>query len=182
MKRASYLAPCIVAAVMAMIVQGCTGGCSRTDSGQNAGTPTDAPAYSDNPADILASPVDFDAQRITEYAATVAGDTVLSSAEAARLIVNTEAAVNHLGQIIDELERNDDPADTWNVLTELTTTDWTTSLAVIIDYLGRAPLDAVERERAVDIDRAVDRIIDTADRASANVRRAPSLNSVFKKS
>lgn len=169
----------VVGIATLIALDSCTGGCSRTDT-LVMDTDPDAPAFGDDPAVILDSPVKFDERTLAEYADKVVGDTVLSTAETARLIVVTEAAVNHLGQIVDELERNDDPADTWNVVNELCRLRWPGDIACVTSYLHRAPLDSVERERADAIDKAIDRLVETAEHATKGVHNVPSIKDKIK--
>lgn len=153
----------------------CTGGCSRTETLVPAAEVPEVPVDGDDPATILDSTQDFDERTLAEYADKVVGDTVLTAAETARLIVVTEAAVNHLGQIVDELERNDDPADTWNAVNELCALRWPGDIACVTAYLHRAPLDSVERERTEAMDAAIDRIVKTAERATNGIHNVPSI-------
>lgn len=121
------------------------GGCSRCGGTDTADTRV---IIREDPADILSHPVTFDAQSVDECARLLASGRELTTAEAARVIVTAEAATNHAGQLLEELDRNDDPADTYHVLKELDGQAWPGQLDDIIDGLDNQPLDAPERERA----------------------------------
>lgn len=145
----------LTATVLACTVGSCSR-CNRTTADDN--TPAVAErSVDDDPADILSHPVRFDAQSVAEYADLVSRDTVLGNADIARVIVVAQSAVNHVGEILDELQRNDDPADTYNTLAELDTLPWPGCLLDILDGLDRQPLDATERQIADDMRAAYDR-------------------------
>lgn len=116
----------------------------------------DSPETAD-PADILSRPLPFDAQTVAETASMVTSGRQLSAAEAARAVMVAESAVNHLGRILEDLTANDDPADTWNVMTELASLGWAAQTTAIIGALQHTPLGAAEGQRLDEVSKAASR-------------------------
>ena len=151
-KKHSIATRCLCGAVAILLLQGCSGtGCTRKSDDTTHGNER----LNVQPSDILAHPVSFDAQNVEEMARLVAADRPLTDVEVAQAIVVAESAVNHLGQILDELARNDDPADSWNMMTELASLPWTAQTLDLVDGLDRQELDAVGRQRIDDLRHAV---------------------------
>lgn len=125
---------------------GCSSGsCSRqgaTDSTHGATNPSE-----EDPAVILSKPVVFDAQSLADVERSVTSGRPLSDAEIAQAVVTTEAAVNNLGQTLELLWRNEDDADTWNVINEMAQMQWPAQATNIIAALYEHPIDATVIER-----------------------------------
>ncbi len=132
--------------------------CSSTDS-HRRDTAVQAVTNPDeaDPADILSHPQAFDARTVAETAEMVSADRDLTPAESARAIVVAESAVNRLGQILEGLVANDDPADTWNAMNELADDRWPAQTAVILGELSHRPLVDTERARLDAVNRAAER-------------------------
>ena len=87
----------------------------------------------------------------------IASGSVPGPEDMARMLVAAEAGVGHLQSMLDELARNEDPADTYGLLTELAQRPWTRSLTSVIRFLAAAPLSTPEHRRATALASAIGR-------------------------
>lgn len=130
-------------AFASLLLAGCGG-----SSSSSSDTVTTARSAAQSAAIIESRPVPFDARSLEELADLIAADAETTPEDRARMIVLAEAGISNLLATLDDLARNDDPADTYGVLTELADRPWTRALVNIIAYLRHAPLDDAERTRA----------------------------------
>lgn len=169
-KLRTIAALCVAVGVL-LLIPSCSGGCSRQEDKTDWTPPSEVTAD-----EILDQPVPFDAQAVDETAALVSADAELSHAEIARAIVTAEAAARHLNQLLEQLSRNDDDADTWNVINELDSLSWPKNIVTILAGLGRQSLDTTENER-------IAALIETLEKQSATInelgRRVKNLPPVF---
>lgn len=148
-------------AAVVLLLQGCAGGCSRTET-----TPPEQSVKEDrqNREKILSQPVEFEPQSVEECLRMLEGGTALSHADVAQIIVVTEAAMEHLSVLLDNLADNDDDADTWNVLTELKAQPWVTQTMRIVALLPDRQLDAKEYERAMWLEQSANHVMTVSRR------------------
>ena len=142
-----------------LLLHACNGGCSRNSTPESGSFGQINPDREDT-SEIYAHPVKFDAQTIEEYAITVSTDRELTSAETAMIIVATESAVNRLCQIVEDMDRNDDPADARYVLDELNQTLWVAQTVELVNALQKRQLDSYGNERVVNLRRSLNYIVD----------------------
>lgn len=133
------------------LLQSCGGSCSRQKQ-DAAVSPTDR----EDPRAVLDHPVVFDAQAVDVTLAMVQSDRDLTPGEMSQAIVVAEASVNHLDQILENLKRNDDDADSWHVMTEMNRDGWPAQTAAIVEALSHRPLDAEMRARVNDLLKALE--------------------------
>lgn len=133
-----------------LIVSGCT--CRSNHNGdENPLTPEEEEAL------IFSTPATFDEQQMHEFAELIQANK-LQPNQVAPMITMQEAALNKLEAELEELLRNDDPADSHAVLTEWASTQWTGDFVVIDQYLTRAPLPERPAQRAGTLTKATERV------------------------
>ena len=147
-------------------------GCGPAGCGSKKDTaPTDVPAGTpSDPAVILSAPVKFDERSVEETLRLVCGDRILSPVEAAQAIVVAESAINHLSRILDQLMANEDNADTWHVLTELSRERWPGNTRDIIYALERQPLDQAETLRVAGLNKSLEYVMELDSELSTKVK------------
>ena len=147
-------------------------GCSGTeDTGtERSEAPVQTPAENrQNIAEIYASAVTFEKQSLAEAEQLASTNRELSSAEKAQIIVVTESAVRNLEQIMETLARNQDPADSRNVISELNQEQWPVQIIKIINALQNKNLDSFEQERIAGIRSALDYAIALSKTLGQNI-------------
>lgn len=147
-------------ACVVLLLQACSGGsCSRKPTaGPDSGTVTPGETIADNDAMlILNRPVEFDPRALAEINSRLDGENIPTPAQTAEAIVNAEAASDHLCHLLEELVKNDDMADTWNIFAELKQSRWPSHLVGIIDKLDVMPLDSEQRLHLSDLEKAMQR-------------------------
>lgn len=107
---------------------------------------------------ILEQSPHYDPRTLDEYAAAVRDNAAFDIEDYSRMIVAIEAALNRISRELDQLQANDDPADSWNVLHEAALESWPQDVATIFDFLAnRAPLTDQQREHIPAINDFIDR-------------------------
>lgn len=131
------------------LASSCSGGCSRSKS-SDVGTPTRGVR-------------DSACVNISDCASALRNGGTLSPQEADAVLPLAETDANRLGAIVDELQRNDDPADTYNVLAELDTTSWISDLFLVTNALshvgtlhGASAVQPEVQNRALQLSRSLD--------------------------
>ena len=118
-----------VAAIVAVTASLCTGGNDRDD--RDSVPPT--------PQQILAQPPHYDARTLDDYAAAVRlGRTDFDDNAMAHMVMLCQASIDRLGNIMDVLVANEDPADSYNTLKELGETTWVRDTALLLRFLRTA--------------------------------------------
>lgn len=118
-----------VAAIVAVTASLCTGGNDRDD--HDSVPPT--------PQQILARPPHYDARTLDDYAAAVRlGRTDFDDNAMAHMVMLCQASIDRLGNIMDVLVANEDPADSYNTLKELGETTWVRDTALLLRFLRTA--------------------------------------------
>lgn len=118
-----------VAAIVAVTASLCTGGNDRDD--RDSVLPT--------PQQILARPPHYDARTLDDYAAAVRlGRTDFDDNAMAHMVMLCQASIDRLGNIMDVLVANEDPADSYNTLKELGETTWVRDTALLLRFLRTA--------------------------------------------
>lgn len=118
-----------VAAIVAVTASLCTGGNDRDD--RDSVPPT--------PQQILARPPHYDARTLDDYAAAVRlGRTDFDDNAMAHMVMLCQASIDRLGNIMDVLVANEDPADSYNTLKELGETTWVRDTALLLRFLRTA--------------------------------------------
>lgn len=121
-----------VAAIVAVTAILCTGGDGRDD--RDSVPPT--------PQQILAQPPHYDERTLDDYAAAVRlGHTDFDDNALARIIMLCQASIDRLGNTVDLLVANEDPADSYNTLKELGETIWVRDTALLLHFLRTATKD-----------------------------------------
>lgn len=141
---------------VALLLHSCTGSCSRQND-VNPVYPEGLNDGSEYSGDLYA-PVEFNPAAIGEYTRLTSGAEMLDATQTAGAIVAAEAAINHLGRILDGLVRDGDAADTWHVVNDLSMTDWPHQTVEIIEDLRAQPLDGIASQHIDDLDRAVEHL------------------------
>ncbi len=134
-------------------------GCSGHRGGESGEPSAEKPA----PEAILATPVVLDEQALRSYANAVSNNADFDAADMATMIRLSEGALNRLGQETERLEVNDDPADSYNVLTELAGRQWVGDACTIIAFLRTVPLGPEMRPHTDQLVRTAARISTTLD-------------------
>ena len=118
-----------VAAIIAVTAKLCTSGGTRDD--RDSIPPT--------PQQILAQPPHYDERTLDDYAAAVRlGRTDFDDNALARMIMLCQASIDRLGNMVDVLVANQDPADSYNTLKELGETTWVRDTALLLHFLRTA--------------------------------------------
>lgn len=158
-----------------LFLSSCSGSCNRQTEDNNSSAVQSPVALQEDVTDILSHPVNFDEQSISETLNLVTLDRELTSAEAARAIVITEAGVNHLSQVLESLIHNEDDADSWHILTELKQKSWPFDLIKIADALDNHNLDGYARERLSGINKSITYIKGLSESIHSGNNRLPQL-------
>lgn len=118
-----------VAAIVAVTASLCTG-----DSDQD-----NIDSIPPTPQQILAQPPQYDERTLEDYAAAVRlGRTDFDDNALARMILLCQASIDRLGNMVDVLVANEDPADSYNTLKELGETKWVRDTAMLLHFLRTA--------------------------------------------
>ena len=121
-----------VAAIVAVTARLCSGDDGR--DGQDSVPPT--------PQQILAQPPHYDERTLDDFAIAVRqGRTDFDNNALARMIMLCQASIDRLGNIIDMLVANEDPAESYNNLKELGETKWVRDTALLLHFLRTATKD-----------------------------------------
>lgn len=164
----SWVLPAVVLMVVSGLT-GCTGGCSRDkDEAQKWIPPSEVTEQQ-----VLDQPVKFEMQSIEEMAQMTNSGRTLSPTETAQAIVVAEAGANHLNQILEELVRNEDNADSWHVVTEMDQRAWPKNIMTIIHGLENQQLDTVQSERLATLFAAMERNYELINQLSKIVKNLP---------
>lgn len=142
-----------IAFVVLILLASCgKAGCSRDESHAIGDVREDR----QNPDKILATPVRFEAQSVEESLRMLQSGRQLTNAEIAQCIVVGESALYHLSQTLEELRRNEDAADAWNICNELARRPWLRQSEDIVEALGKQQLDAAEAARYEGMVKSID--------------------------
>lgn len=145
----SYLrltaAATVAAVVGALMPQSCT--CSHHRGGDASGTASADTVVAREPEAILNGPAELDPQALRQYAGAVGGNVSLSEADMAQMTRLCEAAVSRIEAETEQLGRNDDAADTWNVLQEFARQPWVADERTVATFLETVPLRPLLQER-----------------------------------
>lgn len=134
---------------MSLIISGCT--CSSEhQSDETTLTPEQEEEL------VLSTPQTFDAQQMHEFAQLIETGK-LQPNQVAPLITMQEAALNKLEAQLEDLLRNEDAADSYAVLTEWASTQWTADFVIIDKYLAHVPLPDRTARRAATVTKATHR-------------------------
>lgn len=166
-----------VAAIFVAVtfLHSCSGGsCSRNDATYVAPAPENEARSTEDIDRILNQPAPFDAQAIDECARMLATEKSPDKIVIAQSIVAAQAGLNRLCQILEDLERNEDNADTWNTLTELSHKSWAAQTVEISTIIDELPLDENEYVRAEGLRLSIERCRDLVKRLRDHVQSAPS--------
>lgn len=154
-RRLAVLAAlCALAALP--LLKSCSG-CSHGDGTGNADTVDTAVT---RPAEaILAEPQRFDGQSLRGYVTAIGAGEKFDAADMARMIVLSEGAFNRLEQEAEDLQRTDDPADTFETLTEIREEGWAADAASVVAFLRTVPLQPQMADRVSQLTVTAGRII-----------------------
>lgn len=133
-----------IAAAVCLSLSGCTG-CHRTPDSNGTETPTGVP---ENPAAIIIDTPSHDPQMLRSYAEAIESDADFTPADFANMMSLCEGSLQFLGQEVDNLQHNDDAADSYNVLTEFSQSRWTADLTGILRFVHNLQLPADMQMRA----------------------------------
>ena len=128
---ATSTAAAIVLAITAAALSGCTGGSTQRSA-------TDSVA--ENAQRILEHPQRFDEQSIEALASKIENNEEFNLDELARMLVLCEATAAKIEQEAENLQRVDDPVDTYETLTGFAAASWYAPYKTIMDYLRTASL------------------------------------------
>lgn len=121
-----------VAAIVAVTARLCSGGNGHDD--RDSIPPT--------PQQILAQPPHYDERTLDDFAIAVRqGRTDFDDNAVARMIMLCQASIDRLGNMVDVLVANEDPADSYNTLKELGETTWVRDTALLLHFLRTATKD-----------------------------------------
>lgn len=146
-----YLATTAIAIFATLTFNILTTGCSGCGRGDRSSV-SDTLTPEQNRELILSTPENHDRQTLAELAASIASGAPISIEQMATMIVQCEAHANYFESQIDALERNDDAADTYNVLAETRHSQWVDDYATVMRYLRQAQLRDDERARVSQLD------------------------------
>lgn len=136
------------------------GSCHRQGdkAAEGGGTASDSAALQ-SPEAILNGPQALDPQGLRSYAAAVnAGNAEFTPSDLATMVFLGEGAVERLDSEVENLVRNEDAADSYNVLTELDRSRWPADACTLIAFLRTVPLNGALRPRADQLVRAAARV------------------------
>lgn len=154
---------CFYVAAAAVSAVTVAGGCSRCGTG-DGGTVADTLSLQQQAEVLLTQGPEYSHDNLATLAARVRADEPLNVEQTAHAVVLCQGSVNRLQQELDQLQRNDDPADAFNVLSELARASWTADTRTLYNYLSKAdtPLDKEEASRRLALTSAIMRINRTA--------------------
>lgn len=153
LNRLTAAAATVIIAVAAQLCLSCSS-CGR---GDQKSTPVDSTASANSPELILEGPLKLDYEAMRSYAIDISNVDEFDEADMAKMIRLAEGAFSHLMQELDVLQSNDDAADSYHVLNELTKTEWPYDAALIVSFLRTVPLPQPMQHR-------VDQLVITAQR------------------
>lgn len=117
----------LTVAIFMVAVSACSG------KNKSVGDSDSIPA---TPQQILTKPAHFDAQTLDDYAAAIReGNERFDDTAMARMAMLCQASIDRLGNIVDNLIANDDPADSYNTLNELGSATWVRDTSLLLHYL-----------------------------------------------
>ncbi len=148
---ARALSACLLAGTLAAVLWSCGGGKTGKATVDSVIPTAEAVRI------IESRPATFDARSLEDMDRAIASGAVPGSEDIARMLVAAEAGAGHLQSMLDDLARNEDPADTYGLLTELAGRPWTRALVAVTRFLTGAPLSGAERSRALDLAAAIGR-------------------------
>lgn len=128
--------------VVTTALTGCSG-CGRGNGAQG----TDSLTPEQSRELILSKPVKPDRQSLAGFAEAVRAKRPISLEQTAEMTVLCEAAINDFEAQLDQLQRNDDAADTYNVMAETRHAQWVDDYGTVLAYLRDAQLPDDERQR-----------------------------------
>ncbi len=124
----------IIALSLTALVSGCGGSTSKSSRSNDTVTEQRSEEQ------ILESESVFDAESLTDVVRLIEAGESFSPTDMASIINQTEAQSNRLSAELELMLANDDPADTYNVMTELSNAQWIKDLNYVLDYLKKVPL------------------------------------------
>lgn len=124
----------VIAAVAIFGSHGCS--CSHHKDSDNTAVDRVDSVATTTPQAILSAPVKFDADALHSYAQSVGDDSDIDATDIAQMVVHSEAAFSRLEAELENLLRNEDPADTYNVLTEFANATWVTDALTIVEFIS----------------------------------------------
>lgn len=150
--RIAAVAVFIVLAVSS-VLESCSG-CSHGDGAKTADTVTAKPTEA-----ILAEPQRFDDQGLRGYVSAINAGETLDETDMAKMIVLAEAAFNRLEQEAEDLQRTDDPVDTFETLTQIKEEGWAADAATAVAFLRTVPLKPQMQDRVNQLTVTAGRVI-----------------------
>lgn len=94
------------------------------------------------PQQILAQPPHYDERTLDDFAIEVRqGRTDFDNNALARMIMLCQASIDRLGNMVDVLVANEDPADSYNTLKELGESTWIRDTSLLLHFLRTAAKD-----------------------------------------
>ena len=161
---------------VALLFDSCTGGaCSRKNS-ENPTIVDDSQPEAPHPDDILSHPVDFNVRDIDEtYRIVTDRNMELSAEQISRAIVVAESGLTRLSHTLEELIRNEDNADTWNVMNELADAQWPWQTRAIVERLDSYELDVAQYTRLMNLREYEDYNLDLVHRLKSRMPNLPNI-------
>lgn len=170
LKAAMIAAGC---AAKAALIAGCTAmlmptlsSCSRCGRGDGADAPADTAAKA-SPAAILQQPAVLDSQGLHAYVMAIGENARFDTSDMANMILLCRAAWAQVEQEAENLDRNGDAADSYNVLTEYNDAGWVHDADTLTDFLTTVPLPADLQVAADQLTRTRARVITLLDHIAA---------------
>lgn len=148
----------LIAAVTATMLMPSLSSCSRCGRGDGAGAAADTAAKA-SPAAILQQPAVLDSQGLHAYVTAIGGNARFDASDMANMILLCRAAWAEVEQEAENLDRNGDAADSYNVLTEYNDAGWVHDADTLTDFLTTVPLPADLQVAADQLTRTRARII-----------------------
>lgn len=141
--------------------------CSSCGRGDGTKTATDSTALAAaTPEAILEGPLALDPEALHSYAAAVHDNATFDEADIAHIIRLTEGAFSHLLQELEQLQANDDAADSFQVLNELAKSGWPDDASTLLSFLRTVPLPANLQQRTDQLVRTAARCMTLLDEIS----------------
>lgn len=140
--------------------------CSSCGRGDGTKTATDSTTLAATPEAILEGPLALDPEALHSYAAAVHDNATFDEADIAHVIRLTEGAFSHLLQELEQLQANDDAADSFHVLNELAKSGWPDDTSTLLSFLRAIPLPANMQQRTDQLVRTAARCMTLLDEIS----------------
>jgi hypothetical protein len=149
-------------------------GCGRSSSNDR---PSGGEQLSDDQAieQIATDSVTFDECTLDEYAHAISRNEDIDDVQLAYMVMHCKAAAEHLDSIITGLQKNNDAADTYNVLTELAQARWLSDYKYIVHFLKSMSLPSQLQQTFNDIVSINDRINQSVGKIEQQQRLQSSL-------